>query len=342
MKLIVPGIAALAWLAVVAMTALNPSGTIPKSPPAISAWTMLLGGIPLVLVLLFRATITRSSLRSFLFWFGVSCVFTVTTTVFAAVRYHRDYYTLLFQFALLFFIVFLVGVPHLNIVRNRRRVFRTLEHAGWAVFFCFSLWVGLMGYTIVTRSEPRWIEATVYNFMACVILVVQVASISILHERSHKTLIHRDGSFYLDGRSLCELFTPRQSQILERFFTAPDSICTCTSFTGSAPSIPPDALQEALQEAEEVVPVDSASASSFAPSISSPDFPCERCIEQGWSAVNCRFYRNIKNQLLQVKKYLELLEIGTIINAAENYRDNKTAGWKLRLFDDVRYRAKPR
>jgi hypothetical protein len=47
----------------------------------------------------------------------------------------------------------------------------------------------------------------------------------------------------------------------------------------------------------------------------------------------------LKNRINDAKKYLELLQIGTIVPAEENRREIKIAGWRLRLFDDVRLGA---
>ena len=57
---------------------------------------------------------------------------------------------------------------------------------------------------------------------------------------------------------------------------------------------------------------------------------------ENWTAYDCATYRNLKNRINDAKKYLELLQIGTIVPAEENRREIKITGWRLRLFDDVR------
>jgi len=62
---------------------------------------------------------------------------------------------------------------------------------------------------------------------------------------------------------------------------------------------------------------------------------CGECDEKTAKATLCPRYRHTYNMILDLKKILEFLEIGTITTAL-NRRDILTEGWKLVLFENVR------
>jgi len=62
---------------------------------------------------------------------------------------------------------------------------------------------------------------------------------------------------------------------------------------------------------------------------------CADCDEKTAKATLCPRYRNTYNMILDLKKILEFLEIGTITTAL-NRRDILSEGWRLVLFENVR------
>lgn len=62
---------------------------------------------------------------------------------------------------------------------------------------------------------------------------------------------------------------------------------------------------------------------------------CADCDEKTAKATLCPHYRHTYNMILDLKKILEFLEIGTVTTAL-NRRDILTEGWKLVLFENVR------
>ncbi len=306
---LLPFLALTSWLAVCLMAVLNPSGAGPVAPaglvPVLLFWVL----IPLALGSSFFMLI-RSRTPSFFARCYAWVIFLAVASILLAARfYHRDFFSLLFQYLLLFFTILLLRFPRMVPLREKQKTWGLLASASWIVFSFFSFWVILMGYAIVTRAEPRWIEAIVYNTLLCSKLAVQAVAIILLKERFFRSLYWEGEDLYCDHRKLSDHLSRQELLLLRILMGAEDATRNCRSFYRDLP---------AANKQE--------------------DLSCETCMAEGWSAVNCKFYRNLKNQLLSNKKYLELLEIGTIINLAENHRENKEKGWKLRLFDDVRSR----
>jgi hypothetical protein len=128
----------------------------------------------------------------------------------------------------------------------------------------------------------------------------------LLRERGKRILRVEGNSVFLDQRDLSPVLAAHENRMLIAFLAQADHIHTCNT------------LLEALNGDHE-----------------RPE--CVRCLDERWTASNCGAYRNTKNRIGDLKKYLELLQVGTIIPVSENPKLIKEAGWKLRFFDDVRF-----
>jgi hypothetical protein len=62
---------------------------------------------------------------------------------------------------------------------------------------------------------------------------------------------------------------------------------------------------------------------------------CGTCASSNTKAALCGRYRTTYNAILDLKKLMEFLEIGTIVSS-ENRRNILAEGWKLILFENVR------
>lgn len=66
----------------------------------------------------------------------------------------------------------------------------------------FLLWIGwlmMMSYTIVTRTEPRWIESTAYNLVNGLIGLGLLLTATTLGDRAKRTVVCKGESVYLDA-----------------------------------------------------------------------------------------------------------------------------------------------
>lgn len=299
MQILMSFISVFSWLCVLAMSFLNPSGTLPMSQIGFIAWSFAALLLPVGSIALITRLFRQTSAAGFFCWYAATFCFVFAAVFWGAYWIHRDFYSLLFLYVIIFFILFMIRLPYLKLVKNKKRVYPALRTAAWGIFFTFSIWLIFMGYAIVTRTEPRWIESIVYNFLAMILLGILVASISILGEQINRVFMLSGKEIFLDDRNLGDYFTGKEKEILEGFARAPKHQLNCSELLAGQIDI------------------------------------CDQCLDEGWTATHCKGYRNLKNQITLVKKYLELLEIGTLVTVSDNYRENKRRGWKLRLFDDV-------
>ncbi|GAB6089205.1 hypothetical protein [Spirochaeta dissipatitropha] len=299
MQILIAFITVLSWFCVLVMSFLNPSDTLPMSEIGFLAWSLAVLFLPAGITVCITRLFKQKTAVHFFCWYGASFCFVFAAIFWGAYWIHRDFYSLLFLYVIIFFILIMIRLPYLKLIRNKKRVYTAIRAAAWGIFFTFSIWLIFMGYAIVTRSEPRWIESIAYNFLAMIILGILVASISILGEQINRVFMLSGKDILLDDRNLGDYFTGKEKEILESFARAPEHQLNCSELLGGQ--------------------IDT----------------CRQCLDEGWTATHCKGYRNLKNQITLVKKYLELLEIGTLVTVSDNYRENKRRGWKLRFFDDV-------
>jgi hypothetical protein len=297
------------WIVIEVMTILNPTGTISITGPP-SVYVPIYLGSAIASVVLPVSAARAPAGRSFWIRFIGSFVLFAVVASLCGAFVHRDFFAVTTPIILLYFTILLYRIGDLGIVRRRAVVFPLLARAVFVVFVLWVLWLMLMSYAIVTRAEPRWIESIAYNFSNGVLGLVMLSVGSTLYERSKRTIrSHRDG-WYLDDRNISALLTPQEGRIIDLLFARPDRSITCRTLVDELYENG-DRLSDARRE-------------------------CERCLTDEWTATQCSTYRNLKNRIADTKKYLELLQIGTIVPVSENARDIKEHGWRVRLFDDVR------
>ncbi len=309
MDTIIPVLTALAWLVIEAMVWLNPSGTIVGETASRTAYWFFLFS-PLFVFLATYTTARASRISAFLRLLAASFVLLVLLSWGAGTLLHRDFFTFPAQAIMLYTVLFLDKLDALGIVRRKVEVYRALSFSALLMFLLWILWLMLMSYAIVVRTEPRWIEATAYNLVNGLIGVLLAYSGATLRDRAKRVIRLESGRVYLDQRDISAILSPQESRLLRLFLGAFSHSFTCQS------------LLQHLKDEDGTIPGRT---------------DCSACLSQGWSASQCGAYRNYKNRISDTKKYLELLQIGTIVPVSENPRQIKEQGWRLRLFDDVRY-----
>ena len=305
-----PALSAAAWIVLVIMVVVNPSGTLPMRNMGSAAVVFFILSSALSFFLPFR-TFAKSGKKQFFIWFGGSLLILILMTFFGGNYFHRDFYAYATQIILLYFIIMVLKLDRLDIIKNKKSVYSTLSIFVALVFVLWTVWLILMAYAIVTRQDPRWIESTGCNLVNMVIGFLMLFSAGILRDKSRRKIYIRGEKLFLDDRELSPMLSPQESLIIRLFINNNSHTLTCRELT-----------QLILRDDEKTQKA-------------LPD--CGKCIAERWTASSCQVYRNIKNRISDIKKYLELIQIGTIIPASENPREIKETGWTLRLFDDVRY-----
>lgn len=320
-----PLLSALAWSVIAVMAYLNPSGTeaISRAGPQTVMLLALAAGAAFAFPCLAlrsrdRATLIRRTALTLAALLAMAWYFALT--------YHRDFLVFATEAILLAFLTVLIRLESVLGTTRRREVYRSLSVAAFVTFVLWAVWLIMMSYAIVTRVEPRWIESIAYNLVNGLIALGLLITAATLHARERRTLACRNGVIYLDDRRLSDVLSPQENRIVGAFLTAPGHQHTCRTLL--------TALHSELPAPSELPdPSEGADAATSREAI----VECDRCLAERWTASNCAAYRNLKNRITATKKYLELLQIGTIVPVSENTRDIKETGWLLRLFDDVRF-----
>ncbi len=287
------------------MTALNPSSTIPLKFG--NTLDYVLFAIPLFIVFLMQhAAIKQNKMAGFFLLFTTQLFVMTFFVILFASFYHRDFYTYEAQVILLSFILILLKLDDILNIKNRKPVYTFLSKAVLAIFIMWTAWLMMMFYAIVTREEPRWIESIIYNFVNGIIGLLLLFNTGIMWHKACKGLYFKNGSLYLDNINFFENLSVQECEMIRAFLSAENKNLKCMDFS----------IHSGDDSHEEL---------------------CRNCMEKDWTCTSCSYYKNYKNRIGKIKKYLELMQIGTIVPISDNPRKIKGAGWQLRLFDDIRY-----
>lgn len=315
----VPVLATIGWILIAVMSALNPSGTLEASVSVGTvATTGIAGGVVAFLLPTFVVGRTRvdrdahellSSSRQIRFIATSlgSLLLLIAMAAAAATLIHRDFHSYYAQIILLYGALFLLTFDSVYRVRNKEKAHTLLFFAAALLFGVMIVWLMLMSYAIVVRAEPRWIEATAYNVLNALIALFFLGSAAFFRERRKREVVLEESSIFVDGKEVTSILSGQERRLLAAFVSTPRTSWNCAD------------LRSVLVEP------------------SGPKLErCEECIKNDWSPSKCPHYRNIKNRISDAKKYLELLEVATIVPATGELRRIREAGWRLRLFEDVR------
>jgi hypothetical protein len=251
--------------------------------------------------------VSRPSL--FVVVLGATVAVLVLASMAMGVLVHRDFFTAAFQYSLGAFIAVMYSIaarPGPSLSRDQG-LKRALSRAGFIVSFFYVEWIMLMGYAIVTRAEPRPIEAIVYNvYNLAQVLVLLLASRWVERTSFHTVTIEEEALDF-DGRDIVPMLGQKKAALFRGFALAPDRRLRCFEIQAFFRGETEDAAAER----------------------------CVSCTERTTKVALCTRYRNTYNSILELKRVMEFLEIGTI-TAPENKRRILTDGWKLVLFENAR------
>jgi len=244
-------------------------------------------------------------------FFGAS-VLLVAALVFLSVlagnRIHRDFYSAAFMYIMATPVLVLYYVqwvqPTAPISKGALAAFST---SGFILSVFYSQWIILMGYAIATRAEPRPMQALAYNLYNLVLVLLLLSLSRSIRKETYHTLLVTSNSVTVDGRDLSSYVGKKKTDLVAAFASAPDRTLRCPE------------IQAILVEGP----------------INQDDPSCETCGGTDTKATLCKKYRNTYNNILDLKKLLEFLEIGTI-TAPDNKRKVLAEGWKLNLFENAR------
>lgn len=288
---------------------LNPSKKIPATPFANNThFFIFMVSIFLFSSVFFFFPMLCKKKKNFSLCAVISSISQLLFFIIIAITVHRDYFSVIFQLLIMYSLIFLYKYRlFISGLQKKSQINRI--YISSIMLFSFSfVWLLMMGYAIVTRQEPRWIEAIFYNiYLAVLVLLILIFSLSVKSGLYRKVIIS-DDKIRIDDYDLTEVLGTINLCIIRLFLSCENERVNCAVI-----------LNNCFSTLDEN--------------------PCDECLQNKNKVSLCPKYRNIYNRILEIKKLFESLEIGTII-----FPDNKMKilqeGWKIRFFDDIRILSK--
>lgn len=254
--------------------------------------------------------LTRKSFVHFLVIEISFTMITVVASIFAALYIHRDFYTATFQYILLFPVSLIIYIAERKDKALPKSILPVFSTSGFALATIYAQWILMMGYAIATRAEPRPIESIAYNVYNLILTFLLLFSAQSVKRSSFSTMITSSETLIVNGRDITTVAGPKKTLLINAFASAPNRSLRCSD------------LQKILH-----------------PDTYDERGLCYSCVDESRKAAMCSQYRTTYNSILETKKLLEFLGIGTI-TSGDNRRNILQDGWKLVLFENVRAETK--
>lgn len=255
-------------------------------------------------------TLTRRSFSRFLVSEIVFTGMGIALTIFASINIHRDFFTATFQCILLFPVCCVVYVSERKEKALPKAMLPIASTTGFALTIMYAQWILMMGYAIATRAEPRPVESIVYNVYNLVLAFVLLFASQSVKRAGYSTMITSNDELIVNERDITAVAGPKKTLLINAFATAPNRCIKCAE------------LQKILH-----------------PDTFDESGSCVSCVDESRKAAMCSQYRTTYNSILETKKLLEFLGVGTI-TSGDNRRNILQDGWKLVLFENVRVEQK--
>lgn len=258
----------------------------------------------------FFFTLTRRSFTRFI----VSMIgFTglgIALTILAAIHVHRDFFTATFQCILLFPACCVVYISERKEKALPKAMLPIASTTGFALAVMYAQWILMMGYAIATRAEPRPVESIVYNVYNLVLAFILLFASQSVKRAGFSTMVTSGEALVVNERDITAVAGPKKTLLINAFATATNRCIRCSE----------------LQKI-------------FHPDTFDETGACGSCVDESRKAAMCSQYRTTYNSILETKKLLEFLGVGTI-TSGDNRRNILQDGWKLVLFENVRVETK--
>jgi hypothetical protein len=278
--------------------------------PVLGDYALPIGiGAIILISIVIRLVLTVRRQTFFLVALSFTFAAIVAASVIMGSLVHRDFFTAGFQYLLgaLIAVMYRRSIWPRSSPGFNQASMRALSKAGIFASIFYVEWIMLMGYAIATRAEPRPIESLLYNVYNLAQVIALFVTSRWVERNTFHTVRLEGESLTIDGRDIVPVLGPKKTAIFGILARAPDRRLRCRE------------IQELFRdETDEGVPE-----------------RCRACTEETTKVALCAKYRNTYNSILELKRVLEFLEIGTI-TTPENKRRILSDGWKLALFENTR------
>lgn len=285
----------------------GPSTIDPCTSPLLLSYAPWLAALSLIVIALpIPGALKAPSPTACIARCSILCLLAVSGSIVFGALVHRDYFSAVFQYILAFIALYFYDLRSRSPSEVHYETFRAVGRAGYVLFFFFTFWIMLMGYAISTRAEPRPIESIIYNCYNALLDIAILFSSRHLLLRSYRTLsLGAEGAVLLDGAPIDFVLGVAGLRVLRAFLASPERRATC------------------------------ADIARLAEGSGKRKTNCSDCASEEVKASLCPEYRATYNRVLELKKLLEFLEVGTIV-PPQNKRRILIEGWRLALFPNVR------
>ena len=230
----------------------------------------------------------------------------VMMSLYAGVNLHRDFFTASFQYILCVPAMVLFYLQSKSAPRINKPTRRVMGQAGYILAAFYTEWIMLMGYAIATRAEPRPIESIFYNLFNLTLVLILFFSSRQIKRLSFNFIEIDKSSLFINTRDVSSVAGPKKTLLLYEFASKAERRLRCSD------------IQKIMHSDTGEINTD-----------------CALCTEENQKAAQCSQYRTTYNTVLQLKKLLEFMEIGSI-TSSDNRRNILTDGWKFVLFENVK------
>lgn len=231
-------------------------------------------------------------------------------SAFAGIHVHRDFFTATFQYILCVPAILVVYVLRNDSRQLQKNVLQAVSVAGYVLAAFYTEWIMLMGYAIATRAEPRPIESVVYNVYNLILVFILFFASRAVKKSSFTLVKTGSDSLVVNGRDITSVAGQKKTMLVHALASSRDRRIRCP-------------------EIQRMLHPDAADMKS----------DCATCPDESRKAAMCSQYRTTYNSILETKKLLEFLGVGTI-TASDNRRNVLQEGWTMVLFENVRIEIK--
>jgi hypothetical protein len=216
---------------------------------------------------------------------------------------------------------FLVALQYFSLFIRRYRSYGTgprLDRALIArvyslsllVFGMVGIWLLVLGIAVALDRAPRLATSLPLDLYWLVLAFDLFFSSVRLRRLLWREIRVRDGKVFIDGYEFSHFISPLGTEVLGFLMSRPGGRATC---------------------GEMVIALEGEGKTG-------DEDGCRNCIVRAGKTTACRSFRKLYLTILELKKLLETLEIGTIL-APENKFRIRDEGWRLCIFGDVRQSA---
>lgn len=291
-----------------------PDGTLARALP------FLAGGMVTAGYAAYSFAFSKKRFVPFLAAASATCLSLIAISAVAGILLHRDFFTAAFQYVVTYPLALILYARFIRRAKTDKDTAKLLANTGIIVSGFHMEWIMLMGYAIVSRAEPRPIESMIYNLYNILLTTFLFFVSRSLKRTTIHTLTASPEGMKLGEKDITSLAGLKRTRLLHAFATAEGRRLRC-----------PD-IQRILYGAVSGEAGEPNGKGEHA----GPD--CAHCDPESAKAAQCGRYRSTYNSILELKKLIEFLEIGTIVSG-ENRRHVLEDGWRLVPFEGARIRT---